>query len=241
MIKAFETERELGFTAASTLAKQLIQNEKSVIALPTGATPLPMYEALLELIRFGIVDVESAVFFNLDEYIGISPEDPMAYAFYMNKNLFSHVPKVFHRIPKADTDSPEQEAMMYENEIRKAGGFDLCFLGIGVDGHIGFNEPGTPFDSKTHVSDLDPSTVERNSKEFGRKVPKSAITVGLKTIMRSKHIILMATGEEKSAILKEALTGRVDPAVPASILQLHSNLTVLVDQKAGAGLQDQRQ
>ncbi len=236
MLKIEKSSEMVGFAAAAMVAKQLIKKPDSVIALPTGATPISMYETIVKFVKYGIISIEKAQLFNLDEYVGLTREDPMSFAYYMEKHLLSRIERVQHNIPATDTKDPEREASDYEEKIEKAGGFDLCLLGIGIDGHIGFNEPGTPFSSITHVAHLHPSTIERNSKEFGRGriVPDIAITVGIKTIMKSRHIVLMATGVEKSSILKESLFGEITSDVPASVLQLHPNLTILVDKECAA-------
>ncbi len=236
MFKIEEDSQKLGQTAAVIIARQLIKKPNSVIALPTGVTPIPMYKAFVELMKYGIVPVEDAHFFNLDEYVGLTKNDPMSFAYYMDKHFLSKIGVIKHEIPLTNAKDPEKEAQNYEGKIKALGGFDLCFLGIGIDGHIGFNEPGTPFSSITHVAKLQPSTIKRNSKEFGKEVPNLAITVGIKTIMHSRHIVLMATGTEKSDILNKTLFGEVTTSVPASVLQLHPNLTILVDEECAKGI-----
>lgn len=234
MIRIEKNSKMVGFTAAVIIAKQLIKKPDSVIALPTGTTPISMYETIVKFAEYGIIPIAKAQFFNLDEYVGLTRENPISFAYYMEKHLLSKIEKIQHNIPSTNTKNPKREANDYEKKIEKANGFDLCLLGIGVDGHIGFNEPGTPFSSVTHVAHLHPSTIERNSKESGEIVPDTAITVGIKTIMKSRHIVLMATSAEKSDILKKSLFGEITPDVPASVLQLHPNLTVLVDKECAA-------
>ncbi len=233
-VKVFKNAEEIGLEGAKILATQIIKKPSSVIALPTGMTPLEMYKNFVSFAKTGILNLKEVHFFNLDEYVGLSPDNPLSYAYYMDENLFSKIPPVTHEIPKTDSPNPTKEAASYEERIKKAGGFDLCFLGIGVDGHIGFNEPGSEFSSVTRVVELHPSTLERNSKQSGQKVPPTAITVGIKTIMKSRRIVLMATGKEKAEIIERSLWGNVNQDVPASILQIHPDLTVLLDEEAAA-------
>ncbi len=236
MIKILQDAKEVGLESARILIKQLLKKPNSVVALPTGTTPLEMYKSFVSFFETGILDLSHVHFFNLDEYLGLSADDPLSYAYYMNENLFSKIPPVKHDIPKTNSPDPEREASTYEEKISKAGGFDLCFLGIGIDGHIGFNEPKSEFSSLTRVVKLHPSTIERNSQQAGKKVPSTAITVGIKTIMKSRHVVLMATGKEKARIVKEALFGKVTTEIPASILQLHPVLTVLLDEEASTSI-----
>ncbi len=224
----------MGLEAAKILTRQLIFKSNSTVALPTGSTPLKMYKAFVRFKELGIVELKNVHFFNLDEYVGLAKDNPISYTYYMDLNFFSKIGKVNHDIPETDTIDPEKEALDYEKRIRQSGGFDLCFLGIGVDGHIGFNEPGTSFSSVTHVATLHPSTIERNSKQIGKDVPQKAITVGIKTIMNSRHIVLMATGIEKAKVVLQALLSDVTPELPASVLQLHPNVSVLLDEKAAS-------
>ena len=232
MIKILKNLEEVGLEAARILARQLILKPNSAVALPTGSTPLKMYEAFANFARSKIVELKDVHFFNLDEYIGLTKSDSLSYAYYMRANLFSKIAKVDHRIPKTNALDPEKEALDYEKTIRSAGGFDLCFLGIGVDGHIGFNEPGTSFSSVTHVANLHSSTIERNTKQIGKSIPRKAITVGIKTIMNSRRIVLMAVGIEKTKVISQALLDDITPKLPASVLQLHPNLTILLDEEA---------
>ena len=224
----------MGLEAAKILARQLILKPNSTVALPTGSTPLKMYKAFVMFKELGIVELKNVHFFNLDEYVGLAKDNTISYTYYMDLNLFSKIGKVNHDIPKTDTVDPEKEALDYEKKIRQSGGFDLCFLGIGVDGHIGFNEPGTSFSSVTHVAALHTSTIERNSKQIGKEVPPKAITVGIKTIMNSRRIVLMATGIEKAEVMLRSLSNEITPELPASVLQLHPNVTVLLDAKAAS-------
>ena len=237
MIKVLKNSKEVGAQGARILATQIINDSAHVIALPTGVTPIEMYKKFVLFVETGLLNFDRVQFFNLEEYVGLSPNDPLSYAYYMNENLFSKIPPVAHDIPKTDAVNPVKEAQRYEEKIEKAGGFDLCFLGIGIDGHIGFNEPGSEFSSMTRVVKLYSSTMERNSMQSGRKVPEEAITVGIKTIMKSRRIVLMATGKEKAEIVKKAFSGKITPDVPASVLQLHPDLTVLLDEEAASHIQ----
>ncbi len=239
MLKVFENVSEVGLEAAKILTTEIVKNPSCVVALPTGTTPLKMYERFVHIAESGLLDFDNVKFFNLDEYVGLTPDNPLSYAKYMEENLFSKISAPYHKIPKSDTLEPEKEAKKYEQMIEEAGWFDVCFLGIGTDGHIGFNEPGSSFSSLTRVVELHPSTVERNSKQSGKQVPSKAITVGIKTIMKSRRIVLMATGKEKAKIVTQAFTQEITTQVPASILQLHPNFTLLLDKEAALYIQRQ--
>ncbi len=237
MLKTFKNSSEISLESAKILTKEILDNPSCVVALPTGTTPLKMYAKFAQIAKSGLLNFEKVSFFNLDEYVGLTPDNPISYAKYMEENLFSMISAPHHLIPRTDAPNPEEEAAKYEQAIEKAGGFDLCFLGIGIDGHVGFNEPGSPFSSVTRVVDLHPSTVERNSRQVGKRVPSRAITVGIKTIMKSRRIVLMATGKEKAKIVKKAFFGDITEEVPASVLQLHPNVTVLLDEEAAVYIQ----
>lgn len=227
---------ELSLRAARMVARQILLKPHTVLALPTGDTPTGMYQALVQFYQQGFVDFSQVITFNLDEYLDLPPNHPQSFASYMQKHFWGKVnlrPENIH-IPSSQVNDPGRECARYEMLIRKAGGIDLAVLGIGKNGHIAFNEPGTSWNSLTHVAELSSETRECEAAAFGglERVPKRAITMGIKTIMQARAILLLASGAEKAEILAQALHGSVSIHVPASILQLHPNLTVMVDKAA---------
>ncbi|MCR4391454.1 MAG: glucosamine-6-phosphate deaminase [Candidatus Acetothermia bacterium] len=231
---------ELSEEAARIVARQLLLKPDSVLGLPTGDTPEGMYRVLVQLHRNGFLDFSKATAFNLDEYLGIPPDHPQSFSAYMRRHLWNHVnlAKDKVHIPASLPEDPKAECLRYEELIRKSGGIDLAVLGIGENGHIAFNEPGTPWERLTHVATLSLETRRREARAFGglEQVPQRAITMGIKTIMRARAILLLASGASKAEALARALAGPVTPEVPASVLQLHSALTVVADRAAARGL-----
>lgn len=230
----------MGIKAAHILCAQLIENPKTTLGLATGATPVSLYKELIDLYNRGVISFEKCKSFNLDEYLGLEQNNEQSYYSFMHHNLFKHVnmEKYNIHIPNGMALNPEIECTAYESLIDKNGGIDVQILGIGRNGHIGFNEPKVKFESTTHVVELDDKTIQDNARFFDTvdEVPKQAITMGIKTIMKAKKIILLATGENKRDILKKAIYGEITPSVPASILQLHPNVLVIVDEDAGKWL-----
>lgn len=230
-----DTYNELSRRAANIIAAEMILNKKAVLGLATGSTPIGVYNRLIELNRAGDIDFSNIRTINLDEYCGISPENPNSYRFFMNENLFGKVDikKENTHIPNGNAKNLEAECERYNTLIENLGGIDVQLLGIGKNGHIGFNEPNTSFRKGTHVIELKESTRIANSRFFESLdfVPKSAITVGIHTIMNAKRIILVANGKEKKEILDKAFSGGVTPEIPASILALHPNLTVIYSKE----------
>jgi len=231
---------ELSRKAAGFVARRIIEKPDLVLALPTGDTPKGMYKLLFRLYREGIVDFSHATAFNLDEYLGIPPDHPQSFKSYMRRHLWDQVNlrKENVHIPQSLPENPEAECRRYEALIEKAGGIDLAVLGLGENGHIAFNEPGTPFESRTHVANLSQETRKREAARFRgfEEVPQKAITMGIRTIMNARELLLLVSGEEKAAALSRALEGPVTPEVPASVLQLHPRLTVLADAAAAGSL-----
>lgn len=219
--------------AVELLAEQVNNRRKPVLGLATGSTPKRMYEMLIEQYQNKELCFEDVISFNLDEYVGLGPDHCESYQSYMNEKLFEQIDmlKKNAHIPSGVADCLQTECESYERQIAEAGGIDFLVLGIGENGHIGFNEPGTQFDSRTHIVDLTASTREVNARFFDslEDVPKQALTMGLATIMDAKEIILLVQGERKAEILKEVLYGEVTEEVPASILQNHPNVTVITD------------
>ncbi|MPM48290.1 Glucosamine-6-phosphate deaminase 1 [bioreactor metagenome] len=228
--------KELSQKASSILASQLILKPESVLGLATGSTPIGTYEELIKLNREGIVSFSSATTFNLDEYYGLDGNNPNSYNYFMRDKLFNHIDIDNNRvhIPNGLTKDIQKECQTYEKKIVEKGGIDIQLLGIGRNGHIGFNEPDAKFEAKTHLVNLDKDTVGANSRFFRdiREVPKKAISMGIKTIMNSKKILLLASGEDKASTVYNALHGEITPKVPASVLQLHQDVIVIVDKQA---------
>ncbi len=224
--------------AAALVASQVNVKPKSILGLATGGTPVGMYKELVEMYQNDEVDFSEVRTFNLDEYYPIQPENEQSYAYYMNKNLFEHIniKKERIRIPNGATLDAEAECAAYDKAMDEAGGVDLQVLGIGNNGHIGFNEPNLHFETGTHVVELDAGTILANARFFAseKEVPRQAISMGIRNIMNAKKIVLLANGTAKAEIMEKMLFGEVSPKVPASVLQLHRDVTILMDKEAGA-------
>lgn len=217
--------------AANACVQQLQDQPDSVLGLATGGTPLGFYRALVDRYKQGLVSFADAVTFNLDEYVGLDPDNPASYRYYMEQHFFRHVdllPEHCH-LPNGKAADLVAECEGYETAIASHGGIDLQILGIGVNGHIGFNEPGTAFSSKTHIATLAESTRRQNARYFPTPddVPTEAITMGIDTIMQAKKIILLAFGEHKKPALEHLKSGRISEDFPATILRKHADVTVV--------------
>ena len=217
-MKILKNYKELSSTVADIVKRQLKKQPLSKLVLPTGDTPLGMYDELVKR----ELDWSHTITYNLDEYL-MNPDHPCSYHSYMSKNLFDKT-----NIYPDHCHFPYRPTLSFEDKINANRGIDLCILGIGSNGHIAFNEPGSSFKSRTRVVDLSLQTIQDNSRFFGsaEDVPKQAITMGLRTIMESKKIVLMANGDHKLTILNVAMNGKVTETVPASILQNHNNVEV---------------
>ncbi|MGI6673067.1 MAG: glucosamine-6-phosphate deaminase [Limnochordia bacterium] len=224
---------------AKTVFAQIVRKPDSVLGLATGSTPLGVYSLLAEYHARG-TDFSRLTTFNLDEYVGLAPDHPQSYHWYMRENFFSKVnikpDRIF--IPNGMAEDLEAECLRYDELIKQAGGIDLQLLGIGSNGHIGFNEPGTEFGTTTHIVDLAESTIRDNARFFESidQVPTRALSMGIKSIMQAKEVILMASGGSKADAVCAAVKGPVTTAVPASVLQLHPCVTFVVDQAAASRL-----
>lgn len=227
---------EMSKKAAGIIAAQVITKPDCVLGLATGSTPIGTYKYLIEKYENGELDFSEVRTANLDEYRGLTKDVEQSYYYFMYHNLFEHV-----NINMSNTNIPDgtaadstAECRRYEEVIKSLGGVDIQFLGIGHDGHIGFNEPSDAFDKETHCVNLTDMTIEANKRFFNsiEEVPRQAYTMGIGTIMKSRKIILAVSGKDKAAILKEALYGPVTPLVPASILQFHPDVTVIADEDA---------
>ncbi|MBQ2967345.1 MAG: glucosamine-6-phosphate deaminase [Clostridia bacterium] len=226
-----ESYQELSEKAARMIAEQVILNPQSILGLATGSSPVGTYNCLADMHKNGELDFSRVTSVNLDEYVGLSGENPQSYRYFMNENLFSKVNIGMENtyVPNGCAEDLLKEGTAYDDLIAKLGGIDLQLLGIGLDGHIGFNEPDDVFTKETHVVNLDPSTIEANARFFASvdEVPKKAITMGMGSIMQAKKILLIASGENKKEILHKAFYGPITPKVPASVLQLHPDVTVI--------------
>lgn len=227
---------EMSQKAANMISSQITLKHDSVLGLATGDTPTGMYKALIKLYNDKEIDFSDVTSFNLDEYYGLSDDNTESYHYYMMNNLFKYINIKSENINMLSgvTRNIEKECSNYDNKIKSVGGIDIQILGIGVNGHIGFNEPSVNFEAGTHLVNLDMKTIESNSRFFKsmNEVPKSALSMGIKTIMQSKIIVLLANGEAKAEAIYKTVKGKICPEVPASILQLHNNVNIIVDKEA---------
>ena len=230
MIKA-ESYADLSRKAANILAAQVTLKPDCVLGLATGSTPIGTYQKLIEAYKNGDIDFSTVKSVNLDEYCGLDGDNDQSYRYFMNHNLFDHVNinKENTNVPNGKADDMEAECKRYDALIEELGGADIQLLGIGHNGHIGFNEPCDVFEKTTHIVDLGETTIQANARFFASidEVPRQAITMGIKTIMNAKKILLIANGQDKKEIVEKAFYGPVTPNVPASILQLHPDVTVI--------------
>jgi glucosamine-6-phosphate deaminase len=232
-MRYFETETyaEACQLAADMIMEQIQEKPESVLGLATGSTPIGIYDIIAKAVAEGELDVSKLTTFNLDEYVNLPVTDPNSYLYFMKENLFDRIglSAEAYNIPNGNAADIEAECVRYEEAIKAAGGIDLQLLGLGLNGHIAFNEPGTPLDAVTHQVELTESTRVANSRFFASmdEVPTHAVTMGLKTICEARSIVLMACGEAKYDILQAAMNGPVTDEVPASILQQHPDLTVI--------------
>lgn len=236
---------EMSKEAAKIVAGQIYLKPDSVLGLATGSTPLQMYKKLVAVHEMVGLDFSQVTSFNLDEYIGMSPDNPQSYHYFMKHNFFDFInikpENIF--IPDGMAEDIEAEGKHYDALIEEKGGIDLQILGIGRNAHIGFNEPDIKFEATTHKVKLDDETIEANSRFFENEadVPRYAISMGIKTIMLAKKVVLLASGSNKAEAVYNAVYGSISPSAPASILQLHRDVTVIVDKEAGALLQKHTQ
>lgn len=227
---------EMSKKAAAVIAAQIVAKPDSVLGLATGSTPIGTYQYLVKKYQERELDFSGIKTANLDEYKGLTKENDQSYYYFMNTNLFQHVNVDMNNtnIPNGMAEDADAECSRYEEVIKELGGVDLQLLGLGHDGHIGFNEPEDHFAKQTHCVDLTEMTIEANKRFFASAddVPKQAFTMGIGTIMRAKKVLMIVSGKDKAPILKEALYGPVTPQVPASILQFHPDAIVIADEDA---------
>jgi glucosamine-6-phosphate deaminase len=236
---------DMSARAARIVAGQIYLKPNSVLGMATGSTPLLMYKELIRVHKEVGLDFSEIVTFNLDEYLGLPKEDEQSYNYYMFQHFFNHIniKKENIYIPDGMMKDVEQECKQYDRDIQVKGGIDLQVLGIGNNGHIGFNEPDIKFEATTHKVKLDEETINANARFFAtiEEVPRFAISMGIKTIMHAKKILLLASGENKAEVIYRALFEGITPEIPASILQLHQDVTVIVEENAAQLLKDKLQ
>lgn len=233
---------ELGCVAADIIAAQIARKPDSVLGLATGSTPISTYQNLIRKYENGELDFSACRTANLDEYVGLTKDNDQSYAYFMYDNLFRHI-----NIDMANTNIPDgtepdaaKECARYDGVIKALGGVDIQLLGIGHNGHVGFNEPADCFAKGTNIVNLTQSTIDANTRFFEKKedVPTRAYTMGIQTIMSARKILLVANGEGKAEIVYKMVAGDITPQVPASVLQLHGDVTVVVDEAAAAILRE---
>lgn len=229
-----DSYEKLSRKAANIISAQVILKPDSVLGLATGSSPLGTYNQLIDWYKKGDIDFSGVTSVNLDEYVGLDGSNNQSYRYFMNTNFFNHINISINNtfVPNGCATDLESEGARYDRHIEQLGGIDLQLLGIGLDGHIGFNEPDKYFVKSTHVVDLHESTIKANSRFFSseNEVPKQAITMGMVSIMQAKKILLIANGRAKRDILEKAFYGPITPEIPASVLQLHPDITVIYSE-----------
>lgn len=242
-IYVFEHQKEADEFVAKCIIEEVNRKKHAVIGFATGSTPQGTYQELIHAYRSGIVDFKNTIAFNLDEYAGMERSHPCSFANAMYSSLFQHINIPASQIYSLNgaAEDLDQECAAYE-ELIKRHPIDIQLLGIGMDGHIAYNEPGTSFDSTTHVMSLHPESIE-SSLDYGftkiEEVPLQGMTQGIKTIMQAKQLIMMAIGSKKAALVKRMLSGKVEEAFPSSIIQQHPNVIVVLDKEAAAQLKEE--
>lgn len=227
---------ELSRIAAEELAKVIKEKPNAVLGLATGGSPVGMYKELIKMYKNNEIDFSNVSTINLDEYVGLNPEHEQSYRYFMNENLFKHVnidiKKTF--VPNGLAKDLEKECSDYDKKIQELGGVDIQLLGIGNNGHIAFNEPDNELSVGTNVITLTPDTIEANARFFEKMddVPKKAISMGLGGIMKAKKIVLIASGESKAEAIKGLFSGKISTDNPASMLQMHRDVVVIIDEEA---------
>jgi glucosamine-6-phosphate deaminase len=231
---------EVSNFAANIIGKYISDKEKAVLGLATGCSTILTYEALIKKCKQEQISFKSVTTFNLDEYVGLSPDHPQSYRHYMNNKFFDHIDINYKNvfIPECFDDDYLATCEKYESTIKRRGGIDIQLLGIGTNGHIGFNEPTSSLNSRTRIKTLTQNTIENNSRFFknNETLPTLAITMGIGTIMEAKQILLLGLGKHKSQAVAEIIEGPVSSFFPGSILQLHKNVIVALDKHAASDL-----
>lgn len=228
---------------ADMICKLVNEKPNCKLGLATGGTPVPMYKKLIEANKAGKVDFAQVRTVNLDEYCGIPETHDQSYRYFMNTNLFDHIDidKANTYVPNGMAEDVDAECAAYDERIQEFGGIDLQLLGIGHDGHIGFNEPADHFSCGTNCVELTDMTIDANARFFANRddVPRQALTMGMQAIMQAKAVLMVVSGADKAEIIRKSFCGPITPEVPASILQLHPNVTLVGDEAALAGLKEE--
>lgn len=237
-----DNQQEIANIGADMIAEVITANPTAVLGLATGSTPVPMYAELIRRYEAGKLDFSTVRSVNLDEYYPLAPDNDQSYRYFMNHQLFDHIniDKNSTSVPDGLATDPAAACAAYEAHIRELGGIDIQVLGIGGNGHIGFNEPTDTFVGPTHIVELTESTIQANSRFFEKieDVPTKAISMGVGSIMKAKKIILVANGAGKAKAIADTLEGPITPWVPASVLQLHHDVTIIIDEAAAADLKE---
>ncbi len=235
-IKVCNTYEEVSQLAAKIIAEQITEKPNSILGLATGSTPVGTYKELIKMYNEGKIDFKNVKSFNLDEYYPIKKTNEQSYRYFMDENLFNYVniDKKNTNVPDGETTNPLEYCLNYDKRVEEAGGIDLQILGIGQNGHIGFNEPDEELYVETHITELTQNTIEANSRFFEKieDVPTKAITMGLGTIMKAKKIIVLANGKSKQQIINKLINSGITTKIPASLLKLHPNVTLICDKEA---------
>lgn len=228
--------RQMSRIAANILSAQVIMKPDCVLGLATGSSPIGTYEQLIRWYQKGDLDFSEVTSINLDEYRGLAADNAQSYRYFMDTHFFNHINinKEHTFVPNGMEPDPVKACNDYNDIIKSCNGIDLQLLGLGLNGHIGFNEPGAAFEKQTHCVALTQSTIDANSRFFDslNEVPKQAYTMGIKSIMQSRKIVMIVSGKDKAYIVKQAFFGPITPQVPASVLQLHNNVTIVADSDA---------
>ncbi|MDE6469655.1 MAG: glucosamine-6-phosphate deaminase [Eubacterium sp.] len=237
-VLVYDNDEQIGIAAGNYMCGQVLAKPDSVLGLATGSTPLKPYGHMIKLFENGAVDFSQVTTFNLDEYCKLDVNDKNSYHSFMYDNLFNHIniPDKNINFLNGNADDLEKECKEYEMRIKNAGGIDIQLLGIGSNGHIAFNEPSDSFQRWSHVVKLKESTINDNSRFFNsiEEVPTHAVTMGIGSIMKAKRILIIATGENKANAIKQLIDGNVTPQCPASVLQFHTDVTLMLDKGAAS-------
>lgn len=237
-VLVYDNDEQIGIAAGNYMCGQVLAKPDSVLGLATGSTPLKPYGHMIRLYKDGAVDFSRVTTFNLDEYCRLDVNDKNSYHTFMYENLFNHIniPKENINFLNGNADDLDKECKEYEMRIKKSGGIDIQLLGIGSNGHIAFNEPSDSFQRWSHVVRLKESTIADNSRFFNSidEVPTHAVTMGIGSIMQAKRILIIAIGENKANAIKQLIDGNVTPQCPASVLQFHTDVTLMLDRGAAS-------